>query len=260
MGAGCSNGVRDNRQMTGMMPTFCARQLGHSVEAFLHTYSKWLDGQQDDLEMNRLEARIAKNKIGECRGYIGGTPSGHAPRVPLRSLYQWVRLPCPSALHSCPMSAPGPSFELPPDLHVLIEHQVWVQPLPDGSARVGITALGIALSGEIYMCRPKREGTALAQGDTLAVVELAKAIVAVKSPASGPIIETNPALVERPELVHRDPYGQGWIARLQLSDWPGDQARLLDGPAAAQAMAHHAHAHRADLVPATSTTFLPPSA
>ena len=41
---------------------------------------------------------------------------------------------------------------------------------------MGITALGIALSGEIYMCRPKRLGTALAQGATLAVVELAKSI------------------------------------------------------------------------------------
>lgn len=149
--------------------------------------------------------------------------------------------------------SPIPAFiELPPELHVLIEHQVWAQLLPDGSARVGITALGIALSGEIYMCRPKREGTQLAQGDTVAVVELAKAIVAVKSPASGCIIETNPALVERPELVHRDPYGQGWIARLQLSDWVGDQALLLHGAPAAQAMAQHAQQHRAELVPATS--------
>jgi integrase len=42
--------------MAGMTPAFCAKQLGHSVEVFLNTYAKWLDGDQDALEMARLEA------------------------------------------------------------------------------------------------------------------------------------------------------------------------------------------------------------
>lgn len=45
--------------MAGMTPAFCARQLGHSVEMFLRTYTKWIDGQRDDSEMARLEALIA---------------------------------------------------------------------------------------------------------------------------------------------------------------------------------------------------------
>jgi integrase len=45
--------------MAGMTPAFCARQLGHSVEMFLRTYSKWLDGQRNDLEMSRLEASFS---------------------------------------------------------------------------------------------------------------------------------------------------------------------------------------------------------
>lgn len=44
--------------MSGMTPAFCARQLGHSVEVFLRTYSRWIDGQRDDLEMQRLEATL----------------------------------------------------------------------------------------------------------------------------------------------------------------------------------------------------------
>lgn len=44
--------------MSGMTPAFCARQLGHSVEVFLRTYSRWLDGQRDDLEMQRLESSL----------------------------------------------------------------------------------------------------------------------------------------------------------------------------------------------------------
>ena len=69
----------------------------------------------------------------------------------------------------------------PAELHYLIEHQVWARAHTDGTATIGITQLGIRLSGEIYMCRAKRVGTELAQGATVAVVELAKSIVAVKS-------------------------------------------------------------------------------
>lgn len=142
---------------------------------------------------------------------------------------------------------------IPSDLHYLIEHQVWARLHEDGTATVGITQLGVRLSGEVYMCRAKRVGTALAQGDTVAVVELSKAIVAVKSPVSGTIVEVNETLDDRPELVHCDPYGAGWIARLTLNDFATDQAALLQGEAAASAMAHHAWLHRLELVPATAT-------
>lgn len=145
--------------------------------------------------------------------------------------------------------APG---TLPADLHYLVAHQVWARLHDDGTATVGITELGIRLSGEIYMCRAKRVDTALAQGGTVAVVELSKAIVAVKSPVSGTIVAVNEALDERPELVHRDPYGAGWIARLRLSDLAADQGALLSGEAATVAMARHAWLHRQDLVPAAT--------
>jgi glycine cleavage system H protein len=138
----------------------------------------------------------------------------------------------------------------PPDLHYLIEHQVWARLHAGGTASVGITALGIRLSGEVYMCRAKRPGTAIKQGDTLAVVELSKSIVAVKSPVTGTVVEINEALQAQPELVHRDPYGAGWIARLRLTDLVADHAALLTGDAVAPAMAHHAWLHRQELLPA----------
>lgn len=128
----------------------------------------------------------------------------------------------------------------PPDLYFLMEHQVWARVEGDGTATVGITELGIALSGEIYMCRPKRVGTALEQAATVAVVELSKSIVAVKTPVSGTVVVVNPALEERPFLVHQDPYGDGWIARLQLADFPANLAALAHGDAVAPAMARHA--------------------
>lgn len=51
--------------MAGMTPAFCAKQLGHSVEMFLKTYSKWLDGDQNELEMRRLETAISPQNLPE---------------------------------------------------------------------------------------------------------------------------------------------------------------------------------------------------
>lgn len=137
---------------------------------------------------------------------------------------------------------------LPPDagagfpghLYYLVEHDVWADVHDDGTATVGITTLGIKLSGEIYMCRAKPMGTEVMQGRAVAVVELAKAIVSVKSAVTGTIVEINRRLEAEPELVHADPYGDGWIARLRLADFAADRRALAHGEAVHEAMARHA--------------------
>lgn len=139
------------------------------------------------------------------------------------------------------MNAAG--FEFPDALYYLADEQVWAERLDDGSARVGITSLGVHLAGEVYMCRPKSPGAVVEQGRAVAVVELAKSIVSVKSPVSGRVVEANARLAAEPELVHRDPYGDGWLARVQVVDWVADGAALLRGTEAADAMAHHAWLH-----------------
>jgi glycine cleavage system H protein len=131
-------------------------------------------------------------------------------------------------------------FEFPDDLHYLVEHQVWARLHDDGTATVGITSLGIHLSGEVFMCRPKVPGTEVLQGRGVAVVELAKSIVSVKSPVTGAVVEGNPLLAGEPEWVHRDPYGRGWIARLRLQDFAADAPQLVHGAAVEAAMRHHA--------------------
>mgnify|MGYP000302394261 CR=1 FL=1 len=133
----------------------------------------------------------------------------------------------------------------PSDLHYCVEHQVWARLHGDGTATVGITSLGIALAGgEIYMCRPKAVGAVIEAGRSLAVVELAKSIVSVKSPVSGVVVEVNPLLADAPERVHEDCYGEGWLARLRLTDAEADLARLLHGEPVAAAMEHHAWLNR----------------
>lgn len=59
--------------MAGMTPAFCAKQLGHSVEMFLRTYSKWLDGGQNDVEMARMEVALSGRNSGKKAGKAGGT-------------------------------------------------------------------------------------------------------------------------------------------------------------------------------------------
>ena len=120
-------------------------------------------------------------------------------------------------------------FAYPDDAYFFLEHDMWCRPCADGRREVGVTAFGVYLSGDFYMCRPKPVGTMLAQGDTVAVAELSKSVVAIKTPVSGRVVEVNALLADTPELVHRDPYGQGWLARIAPARWNEDLGRLAHG-------------------------------
>ncbi len=137
--------------------------------------------------------------------------------------------------------------DFPAGLLYHVEHQVWARVDAPDLVTVGITALGIRLSGEVYMCRAKPVGTLVEQGRSIGVVELAKSIVSVKAPLSGTVIETNPALAQRPERVHEDPYGGGWIARLRPSALAAERAALVSGEAVLAAMAEHARRYRIEI-------------
>ncbi len=137
-------------------------------------------------------------------------------------------------------------FEFPDELHYLVEHQVWARLHGDRMATVGITSLGTRLAGEIYMCRPKAVGSVVEQGRSIAVVELAKAIVSVKSPVRGTVVEVNPRLAAEPELVYTAPYADGWLARIAADDFEADRAALVHGEATAAAMEQHARLNRVE--------------
>jgi len=121
--------------------------------------------------------------------------------------------------------------DFPTDLLYHVEHQVWARVDAPDLVTVGITALGIRVSGEIYMCRARPLGAEVEQGKSIGVVELAKSIVSVKAPLSGTVVEHNPVLAQQPERVHQDPYGAGWVARLRPSALEAERAALLSGDA-----------------------------
>jgi glycine cleavage system H protein len=120
-------------------------------------------------------------------------------------------------------------FEYPDDAYVLLERDMWARWLDDGRVQVGVTSFGVKISGHFFMCRPKPVGTVIEQGATIAVAELNKTVVTIKSPVTGVVDEINGALAEQPELVENDPYGRGWIAVLKPTRWDIDLAQLAHG-------------------------------
>lgn len=94
--------------------------------------------------------------------------------------------------------------------------------------RVGMTDFLQQRSGDVAFAEVRSAGRAVALGDEVALIETIKANVEVASPVSGAVAEVNPALALTPEVINQDPYGQGWLAVIDASDWPKDRDALLD--------------------------------
>jgi len=111
------------------------------------------------------------------------------------------------------------------------EHD-WARVDPDrpGEATLGITWYAQDALGEVVFFEAPAVGTALAQGAPYAEVESVKAVSDVVAPLSGEIVAVNDALADSPQLVNEDPYGEGWLVRIALSD-PAERDALLDAEA-----------------------------
>ena len=108
-------------------------------------------------------------------------------------------------------------------------YDTWVR-VEGEEAFIGVTDFFQTKLGDILYVDPAPV-TSIEQDDVLATLESVKATVDITSPASGEVIAFNPALKDQAQLVSTDPYGAGWIARLQLTDWDGDRAMLLSAEA-----------------------------
>ena len=117
---------------------------------------------------------------------------------------------------------------VPTDLRYTKDHE-WVRVEGD-VATVGITQYAADQLGDIVFVELPEPGRELVQFATFGVVESVKAVSDLFSPLSGAVSETNGELSGSPELVNSDPYGAGWMLRIQVSD-PSQFDDLLDGPA-----------------------------
>ncbi len=105
---------------------------------------------------------------------------------------------------------------IPDDLHYTRSHE-WVRPIQGGAVEVGITEHAQSALGDLVFVEVPDEGRELNAGDACAVVESVKAASDVYSPVTGKVIASNTALSAKPELLNQDPYGEGWLFRLQTS-------------------------------------------
>jgi glycine cleavage system H protein len=98
------------------------------------------------------------------------------------------------------------------------------------TATFGITWFAQDQLGELVFFEPPAAGTHVQKDATYAEVESVKAVSDVIAPLSGAIIESNQALADSPEKVNDDPYGEGWLVKVKLSD-PSEADELLDAAA-----------------------------
>lgn len=109
----------------------------------------------------------------------------------------------------------------------------WVRLEDDGSALLGMTDVAQSMCGKIVSISFKKTGRPTARGRTLAVIESAKWVGPFRTPLSGQLVATNEAAFLADGLIaNRDPYGAGWIARIEPTDLDGERHHLLDGVAA----------------------------
>ena len=116
----------------------------------------------------------------------------------------------------------------PGDLRYHPEHD-WAR-IDGDEATFGITWFAQDALGELVHFEPPEEGSTVTAGQSYAEVESVKAVSDVVAPLSGEIVEINRALVDAPETVNTDPYGDGWIVRVRLSD-PSEAESLMDAEA-----------------------------
>jgi glycine cleavage system H protein len=104
---------------------------------------------------------------------------------------------------------------------------LWAQ--AEGSrVRIGLSDFVQQRSGDVAFAEIKPEGTRLAAGDEVAVIETVKVNISLSSPAAGSVVEVNPAMQAGPEAINQDPYGAGWLAVIEAADWESDRGHLLD--------------------------------
>lgn len=116
----------------------------------------------------------------------------------------------------------------PHDLKYHDSH-TWLKLGADGVGTVGITEHAQEQLGDVVYVQPPAVGTVIKQGEACGVIESVKTAADVHAPASGEVIEVNPALEDAPESVNTDPYG-AWLFRIKLADAAELQA-LLDAAA-----------------------------
>ncbi|MFA5814399.1 MAG: glycine cleavage system protein GcvH [Bacteroidales bacterium] len=122
-------------------------------------------------------------------------------------------------------------MNVPQDLKFTQDHE-WIRVEGD-FAFVGVTDYAQSNLGDIVFLEIETVGETLAKGEAFGNIEAVKAVEELYMPVSGEVLEINPALEASPEVVNKDPYGEGWMVKIKVTD-SSELASLLDAAAYAK--------------------------
>ncbi len=110
------------------------------------------------------------------------------------------------------------------------EHE-WARKNDDGTVSVGVDDYAQAQLHEIVYVELPEMGAEMAQAEAIGAVESVKAVSDMYSPVGGKVVAINEELLDSPDKINTDPYGEGWIAKIEPSNLEGDLANLMDAAA-----------------------------
>jgi len=116
-------------------------------------------------------------------------------------------------------------MNIPAELKYTKDHE-WAK-IENDTVLVGITDYAQSELGDVVYVELPEEGSEVKQGDSFGTIEAVKAVSDLYAPLSGKVLEVNTALEDAPETINQDPYGAGWMIKIQISD-PSEINNLLD--------------------------------
>lgn len=118
-------------------------------------------------------------------------------------------------------------YKIEEGLYYTKEHE-WAKKLDDGNVAVGIDDYAQSQLHEIVFVELPEMDAEVVQGAALGAVESVKAVSDMYAPVGGKVVEVNEELLDSPELINDDTYGEGWIAKIEPSSLEADLANLMD--------------------------------
>jgi glycine cleavage system H protein len=107
-------------------------------------------------------------------------------------------------------------MNIPPELRYSTDHE-WVR-VEGNVATIGITEFAQDALGDVVFVEIPERGSTVAAGESFTEVESTKSVSDIYAPVSGSIVDVNDSLEATPELLNSDPYGDGWICRIEFAD------------------------------------------
>jgi glycine cleavage system H protein len=129
-------------------------------------------------------------------------------------------------------------MNIPKELKYSNDHE-WVK-VEGNVAIIGVTDFAQSQLGDVVFVELPDELSTVKVGDSFSVIESVKAVSDIYAPVSGKIVKVNQALTDSPDLINQEPYGEGWIVVIEMSD-SSELDDLLDSDAYAQLVAEGGH-------------------